>query len=328
MSNKPQGPGTVAGAASRETYAIPPSWPVYSVTYVTQSTHADGTVQSSYSAGYLGGFVYAIPAGVVVVSGSGYYYPPYIYHPRYGYPVYYPYAPTYGAYGTTLRYNSATGAYGVSQTAFSPYGSATRRAAYSPYTGTFARSASASTPYGSRSVGQAYNPYTGTYAATRQGSSPTAQWGSSVVTKGNQSAYAQHYATAQRSAASVQTSSGAKAARTRTAYGDTIAGKTASGDMYAGHDGNIYKNTGSGWKSYSDGKWNSVQSPTAASTQSEAERAQQQSESQGDRERTREASSSQVQDLQQEAQNRQRGAQASQRFQSAGNYAGGARRRR
>ena len=29
--------------------------------------------------------------------------------------------------------------------------------------------------------------------------------------------------------------------------------------MYAGHDGNVYKNTGSGWKSYDNGSWNSVQ---------------------------------------------------------------------
>ena len=76
------------------------------------------------------------------------------------------------------------------------YGSATRGAAYNPYTGTAARGATVSTPYGSRSAAEAYNPYTGTYAQTRQGSSPTAQWGSSYVSRGNQSAYSQHYSTA------------------------------------------------------------------------------------------------------------------------------------
>ena len=42
----------------------------------------------------------------------------------------------------------ATGAYGWKQTAYGPYGSATRGAAYNPYTGTYARGASVSTPYG------------------------------------------------------------------------------------------------------------------------------------------------------------------------------------
>ena len=87
----------------------------------------------------------------------------------------------------------------------------------------------------------------GTYAATKQGSSPTAQWGSSVVSNGNKSAYSQHYSTAQGSIGSVQTSSGGKAAGTSTAYGNTTAGKNSSGDMYATHEGNVYKNTGSGW---------------------------------------------------------------------------------
>jgi hypothetical protein len=47
-----------------------------------------------------------------------------------------------------------------------------------------------------------------------------------------------------------------------TAYGNTAAGKTANGDMYAGHDGNVYKNTGSGWQTYNNGSWAPVQKPT------------------------------------------------------------------
>src|SRR5208337_5416672 len=48
-----------------------------------------------------------------------------------------------------------------------------------------------------------------------------------------------------------------------TSYGDTAAGKTSSGDMYAGHDGNVYKNTGSGWQKYDNGSWNDVNKSTA-----------------------------------------------------------------
>lgn len=129
MSVASQGPWTVAGSVPQVIYTIPPSSPVYNVTYVTQTTVVSGTVQSSYTAGYMGAFVIGAAVGAIVASGSGYYYPPYIYHPAYGYPAYYPYPCTYGAYGaygTSAHYNSATGAYGVSQTVSGPYGSATR----------------------------------------------------------------------------------------------------------------------------------------------------------------------------------------------------------
>lgn len=40
--------------------------------------------------------------GAIVCSGTGYYHPPYIGYPAYGYPVYHPHATSYeyGAYGT------------------------------------------------------------------------------------------------------------------------------------------------------------------------------------------------------------------------------------
>jgi len=279
MSTSAQGPWTVANSVPQVIYTIPPSSPVYNVTYVTQVTTTSGNVQSSYTAGYLGAFVMGAAVGAVIANGNGYYYPPYVYRPPYGYPVYYPHATTYGvygSYGTTAHYNSATGAYGVSQTAYGPYGSATRSASYNPYTGTSTRTASASTAYGTRSAGQAYNPYTGTYAASRQGSSPTAQWGSSAVTNGNKSAYSQHYSTAQGSVGSVQGSGGGKAVGSSTAYGGSYAAKSSSGDMYAGHDGNVYKNTGSGWQTYNNGSWNNVEKPTQATAQQSAQTYQQQ----------------------------------------------------
>lgn len=263
-SATPQGPWTTAASVPQVIYTIPPSSPVYNVTYVTQVTNSNGNVESSYTAGYLGAFVTGAAVGAIVASGTGYYYPPYIGYPVGGYPIYHPYATPYGAYGAygTSYYHTGTGAYGVSQTAYGAYGSATRSASYNPYTGTASRSASVSTPYGKQSVGQAYNPYTGTYGATHQGSSPTAQWGQSYVSNGNHSATTQHYTTSQGTAASAQTASGGKAVGTSTAYGNTAAAKTSNGDMYAGHDGNVYKNTGSGWeKSDGGGNWSSVNTP-------------------------------------------------------------------
>ncbi len=263
MSPNAQGPWTTASSIPKEIYTIPPSSPVYNVTYVTQTTTPSGTVESSYTSGYLGAFVVGVSVGVVVCSGTGYYYPPYMYYPPYGYPIYHPYPMPYGGYAYGGYYNTANGSYGRYATAYGPYGSATRAASYNPYTGTYKSGASVSTPYGSRSAGQAYNPYTGTYAATRQGSSPTAQWGQSYVSNGNKSAYAQHYSTAQGTVGSLQGSQGGKAAGASTAYGNTAVGKTSSGDMYAGHDGNVYKNTGDGWQKYdnSSGSWNTVDKP-------------------------------------------------------------------
>src|SRR5207248_6308181 len=204
MSANAQGPWATATSVSQDNDTIPPSSPVYNVTYVTQTANPDGTIQASYTAGYLGAFILGAATGAIVADNSGYYYPPYIYRPAYGYARYYPYPTAYGgAYYGAAHYNSATGAYGWSQTAYGPYGSATRGAAYNPYTGTAARGASVSTPYGSRSAAQAYNPYTGTYAQTRQGSSPTAQWGSSYVSRGNQSATMGHYSTANGTVAGI-----------------------------------------------------------------------------------------------------------------------------
>jgi hypothetical protein len=265
VSSTPQGPWTTAPSVPQVIYTIPPSSPVYNVTYVTQVTTSSGSVQSSYTAGYLGAFVTGAAVGAIVCSGTGYYYPPYIGYPAYGYPVYHPYPTPYGAYGYANYYNTHTGAYGVSQTAYGPYGSATRAASYNPYTGTYKEGSSVATPYGRQSAGQAYNPYTGTYGATHQGSSPTAQWGQSYVSNGNKAAYGQHYSTANGTVASVEGSQGGHGYATSSAYGNTYAGKNASGDMYAGHDGNVYQNTGSGWQKYnnSTNSWSNVNTQQA-----------------------------------------------------------------
>ena len=91
VSFNPQGPWQVTQSVPQVIYTIPPSSPVYNVTYVTQVPATEGYVTSSYTAGYMGAFVMGATVGAIVASGTGYYYPPYVYH---GY--YYPYAATYG----------------------------------------------------------------------------------------------------------------------------------------------------------------------------------------------------------------------------------------
>src|SRR4029450_11828554 len=90
---------------------------------------------------------------------------------------------------------------------------------------------------------------------------PNAQWGSSYVSRGNKSATMGHYSTANGTVAGISGSQGGKAAGASTAWENTAVGKTASGNMYAGHDGNVYKNTGNGWQKYDNGSWNSVNKP-------------------------------------------------------------------
>lgn len=263
MAPTPTGPWSTCMSVPDEIYTIPSNSPVYNVTYVTQTANPDGTVTSNYTAGYLGTFILGAATGAILADGSGYWWPPYC-----SGAYYYPYPATYcGAYygygyhyGTPY-YDYNTGAYGWHGSAYGPYGSAHWGAGYNPYTGTYARGGTVSTPYGTRSAAQAYNPYTGTYAQTRQGSSPTAQWGSSYVSRGNQSATTGHYSTANGTVAGASTSAGGKAVGANTAWGNSAAGKTASGNMYAEHDGNVYKNTGNGWQKYDNGSWNSVNKP-------------------------------------------------------------------
>jgi hypothetical protein len=167
------------------------------------------------------------------------------------------------------------GAYGSSVAAYGPYGSASAGRAYNPSTGTYARGASVSTPYGTRSAGQAYNPSTGssaravsgsgpngtamaasgynastgTAAATRQGANAYGTAGSSVVSRNGETAYTQHQTTAQGTVATGETSAGGRAIAASGAEGNNAAAaETAGGTKYAAANGNVYKNSGSGWQ--------------------------------------------------------------------------------
>jgi hypothetical protein len=309
MSTTPQGPWQTAPSVPADISTIPPSSPLYNVTYVTQVTNPDGSVTCTYTSGYTGAYVMSTTSTVVIVSGTGYYYPAYVgMYPVYGYPVYYPHPYTYGP---ATYYRSPTGAYGVSQTAYGPYGSVTARSSYNPYTGTYARSSTVTTASGRSTYGQAYNPYTGAYGTTSQGSNAYSQWGSSTVAKGGESVSTQHYTDSRGTVGSAQSSAGGQVVGKMSASGSTAVGKTSGGDVYAGHDGNVYKNTGSGWQKYDNGNWSSVKPGNSGFTQQQSSQQTQQRGSsvggQGGSERTER--------LQQEAQNRQRGAEQSQRSQ-------------
>ena len=261
ISGSPTGPWKTADTVPAVIYTIPPSSPVYNVTYVVVSNPTPTTVQTSYTSGYLGVFILGMAVGATIVYGTGYYYPPYIYYgPRY--PIYYPYPYTYGV---ATYYNPYTGTYGVGHAVYGPYASAGTAAWYNPTTGTYGRAVTYQNAYGGHTYAQAYNPWTGNYAATSQGHNEYAQWGNSVVTNGNNWAEAQHYTNANGSVGSFQTSKGSEGAGFTTKNGNSgfVAKDANSNNVYAGADGNVYKKDSNGdWSKWSDGGWTPVDPST------------------------------------------------------------------
>lgn len=263
VSSTPTGPWKTADSVPQVIYTIPASSPVYNVTYVLVSNPTPTTVEMSYSSGYLGMFVLGAAVGATVVYGTGYYYPPYVYYgPRY--PIYYPYPYTYGA---AAVYNPYTGAYGVGRAVYGPYGSAGTAAWYNPTTGMYGRAVTTQNTYGGHTYAQAYNPWTGTYATTSQGHNQYSQWGSSVVTNGNNWAEAQHVTNNNGTAGSFQTSKGSAGAGFSGANGNSgfVAKDANNNNVYAGADGNVYKKDSSGnWSKWDNGSWAPVNPSTGA----------------------------------------------------------------
>ena len=254
----PSGPWEVTDSVPQQIYEIPVSSPAHHVTYVTvEDDDDDEWVTFAAAAAYTGMMV----AWGCAVWGTGYYYPPYI---GYGgfYPAYFPYYPTYG-YGA--RYNPWTGAYGRGAAVYGPYGGAGVGARYNPRTGTYARGAAAYGPGGSRAVAGAYNPRTGAYGATRQGSNVYGSWGSTGVVRGDQWAQTARVTNNLTGATTraTRTSEGGGAVSRRGPQGSGFVGTTGSGNVYAGHDGNVYRKQGDSWQQYDNGGWNSPSGPSA-----------------------------------------------------------------
>ena len=254
VSSSPTGPWKTADSIPSTIYSIPPSSPVYNVTYVTQTNPTPTTVESSYTSGYFGTFVVGMSIGFCIAYGTGWRYPPYYYRPPGAYyPVYRPWPPSYGM---GASYNPRTGAYSVGRAAYGPYGSVSGSARYNPSTGRYGRSASVQTPYGGRTASASYNPWTGSYSRTQQGHNAYGQWGSSVATRGDQWVKTGHVTTSRGTAAGYRTSSGQSGAVARGSNGTVV---RSDNGVYAGRDGNVYKRDGKGqWSQYDNGNWNQV----------------------------------------------------------------------
>jgi hypothetical protein len=290
VAPSPAGTWTLAPTVPQVIYTIPPGNPLYPCTYVRVYAATPETVTYGYTAGYTMGYV----TSGVIVYGTGWYYPPYIYPGPI--PIYYPYpysyagaayynsatgawahgGAIYGPYGGVAKggsaYNPQTGAYARGGAVYGPYGGAGAISAYNPTTGGYVHGGAAWGPNGATGNASWYNPRTGVSGSTNQNSNAYGRWGSSTFAGPNQTVDTQSQSNARGSTGSFTSSSGAEGAAARGAGGNTAgAVKTSGGDVYAGADGNVYKKTDSGWEKYDNGSWNQVQKPqNAQSTQRNA----------------------------------------------------------
>lgn len=281
VAASPTGPWALADSIPPDIRQIPPSSPLYNVTYVQVYSSTPQSVTYGYTAGYLMGFV---TAGVLVY-GTGYYHPPYVV-PGFM-PIYHPYPYTYAA---NVWYNPAMGGWARGGTVWGPYGgAATGGRYYNPATGGWARGGAVYGPYGGAGAWSYYNPRTGTYAhgsaawgngsvtrnagfysarygvagATSQGANPYGRWGSSTISGPARTVDTQSRSGARGAAGSFSSSTGARGGAYQNRYtgNSGAAVRGAGGDVYAGRDGNVYRHTDNGWSKWNNGGWNSMQPP-------------------------------------------------------------------
>ena len=320
----PQGPWRVADSVPDEIYTIPPSSPLYNVTYVKVYNSTPEVVYVGYTPGYYGTVVSA--STDTVVYGTGWYYTPYI-----GSTVWYGWPYTYGV-GAGFTYSSASGwsfgfGYGYG---YYPY--------YYPWWGPMGYYGYGWYPYygwgawGGAAVANVYgvwgntaysrtgaawaNPYTGNYGAATRGAYHNTETGRTTVAgrgtntniySGNTAGY-RGGATYNPNTGIVAGGGAGYAGNIYSGQGGAAGGKFAyntntntgiaagKNNVYAGKDGTVYKyNKNSGnWSSNSGNGWQSVNKPQPS--------------------------------LQSQQQMRNQGAQRTQNFNTARGYGGGGAR--
>jgi len=284
VATSPTGTWVLADSIPPVIYTIPPSNPLYRVTYVEVYANSATTVTYGYTIGYEMGYV----SNGVVVYGTGYYYPPVIWPAPI--PIYYPYPYTFT--GTTW-YNPNTGSWARGGTVYGPYGGAVSGGtAYNPNTGAWAHGGAVYGPNGGAGAWSAYNPSTGGYAhgsaswgtnsgaanadwyngrtgvtgSTNQNYNQYGSWGSSTFSGADKTVNTQHQSNANGTAGSFNSSTGAKGAGAKGANGNSAGvAKGGNGNVYAGANGNVYRHTSDGWSEWNNGSWDPVTPPDKGS---------------------------------------------------------------
>lgn len=285
-----RGPWTVAGDVPAAIYSIPPSAPLYYVTFAHVYAAAGDTVTVGYTPGYLGEIV--DPASGVVVFGTGYRYAPWIGAAWYGQPCTYglgaaaTYTPWTGwtmAFGFGWSWSAATSAAGWGWGAYpwwaplgwgwswgapaypwSPAWARPARTAPSPG-GWAAYSGNLYQNWGGRAAtarsGAGYNAWSGNAWAGRVGLSYNSRSG--VAAAGQRGAVRNVYAGARvagsdgdaaRSGAMFNREGGAAAPFA--AQASAAGGARHGEDLYAGRGGNVYRRTDGGiWQQHTADGW-------------------------------------------------------------------------
>lgn len=261
VASDPNGPWVVATSVPDVIYTIPPTSPVYHVTYVRIYSHTDDVVYVGYLPGYTGTYVY----NTTIVYGTGYYYP-YWYRTRY--------YPRYSTWGFHVRYNPWGGwSFGLSYSTgpFTFYigrGSWYRGGWWGPrrYSG-YRRGYRRGYRHGRRAG------YRAGYRAGQRNANRQNMY-NSATNQARSTAQSQARNQAQSSARSQAQSTAQGQARSQ---GAAAAGGSRPNNVYADQNGNVHRRTDQGWEQRSGNSWQSEQSrPDAAQNQ----RSSQQSSSQ------------------------------------------------
>lgn len=290
-ASSPQGPWLVADAVPAQIYDIPPSSPLYNVTYVKVYSSTPDVVYVGYTPGYYGTVVSSHT--MTVVYGTGWYYPSYISPIAwYGWPY------TYGV-GAGFTYSTDTGwslgfGYGYD---YYPW--------YYPWWGPMAYYGCCWYPYygwsawGGAAIANVYgvwgntaysrtgaawaNPYTGNYGAATRGAYRNSQTGRSTIAgRGYNTNIYTGNAYGYRGGATYNPNTGIVVGGGAGYVGNIYTGQGTAGrggfiyntdtnagvaigknNVYAGKDGTVYRyNRDSGsWSSNSGNGWQPVDRP-------------------------------------------------------------------
>jgi hypothetical protein len=268
VSSQPAGPWKVCTSVPAVIYTIPPSCPIYNCTYVVVYSATPTTVTVGYTSGYSGAYVATTGAlmfgagvalGAVLANSDC---------------CWYGYHSCCYSYGCASYYHyNGCGYYGAGYAHYGPYGGAGYTAGYNANTGSYYRGGATYGAGGAHWGAQSYNPWNNTYSQHTGGTNGYKSWGNTYVQQGNSWAAAGHESTARGGVGYAENSSGQWAEGAHSNATNSTVARSSSG-VYAGHDGNVYKNTGSRWETYNNGSWNSVQSPSQTASQNQQNRSQ------------------------------------------------------
>jgi hypothetical protein len=287
QANSATGPWRVATSVPDVIYTIPPTSPLYHVTYVRIYGYTDDVVYVGYLPGYSGTYVYQ----TTIVYGTGYYYPSWYWRRYY---------PRYSTWGFHVRYNPWTGwSFGLSYSAgpftFHIGGGGWYRGGwwgpgrYRGYRSGYRHGRRAGYRAGYR-AGQRNARQRNMYNSSRNQARTTAQ--------------SRAQSTAQRQA--------------RDQAGGTAGGNRAN-NVYTDRQGDVHRRTEQGWEQRSGNSWQSERQQSGSQSdrsRSDAARTQSSSRRQSSR-----------QQLDRSHSQRQRGSQRSQSYRQSRRGGGGGRRR-